>query len=141
MKTILVAVATVICLSAALVSAQMMPGGEQGKQHPGGGMMGSQPSQMMGGQMMTQQDMMRDMMGMMGQMDQVMQKMSRGMEGQMPMDRMQKMSGGMAEMSVTMKQMSEHMTKGSMDHAAMQAMQERMKNLNQMMDDLSKQVK
>jgi hypothetical protein len=51
------------------------------------------------------------------------------------------MSKGMGDMSVMMKEMSEHMAKGTMDPAAMKSMQERMKNLNQMMDGLSKQAK
>jgi len=167
MKKIFSVAVAIIGLSALVASAQMMPGGGQGQQpggggmgggqgqqpggggmgggqgqQPGGGMMGSQPSsQMMGGQTMMQQDMMRDMMGMIGQMDQAMQKMSRGMEGQVPMDRMQQMSRGMGELSVTMKEMSEHMATGTMDPTTTKAMQERIKNLNQTIDNQSKQGK
>jgi uncharacterized coiled-coil protein SlyX len=44
----------------------------------------------------------------------------------------------MGDMSVMMKEMSAQMAKGKMDPAMMDKMQERMKNMNQKMDNMEK---
>ena len=106
----------------------------------GANMMGNQQSsQMMSGQMMNQQ-MLRDMSGMMGQMNTLMSKMSGTMDRDKTMDqtRTRDMSRLMDDMSITMKEMSGQMGKGTLNSAAMKRIQDKMKTMNQTMEDLQK---
>jgi hypothetical protein len=148
MKRIVIMAAALIAFTAATAMAQMgghggMMGGHGemtgGQQHPG--MMSSQHSQQMMGQQMMHQNMMRDMTRMMSQMNQMMQTMSHTMYQERAMDHtgMQEMSQMMKEMSVTMGDMSEHMAQGTMDPALTNKMQERMKTMNQMMENIQKE--
>jgi hypothetical protein len=133
MNKILSAAAAIIGFTASAALAQM--GGHEG--------MGSRQSpQMMGGQMMGQ-DMMQDMTEMMKQMNGMMQKMSHTMEHKTVTEhaKMQDMAKIMREMAAQMHEMAAQMDKGKMDAATVKKMQEKMKAMNQSIENLQKEGK
>jgi hypothetical protein len=133
MNKILSAAVVIIGFTASAALAQM--GGHEG--------MGSQQShQMMGGQMMSQ-EMMKDMTGMMRQMNEMMQKLSHPMGHMTVTDhaKMQDMAKVMRDMAAQMNEMAAHMEKGEMDKATVKKMQERMKAMNQSIENLQKEGK
>lgn len=77
---------------------------------------------------------------MMGQMNTLMSKMSGTMDRDKTMDqtRTREMSRLMDDMSITMKEMSGQMGKGTLNSAAMKRIQDKMKTMNQTMEDLQK---
>lgn len=136
MKKILIVLSATVTLASITASAQM--GKNQGQRDKN--MMGTQQSsQIMSGQMMTQQKI-RDMSGMLGQMNSLMHNMSSTMDQDRTMDRtrIHDMSKLMDDMSITMKEMSGQMENGSVNPAEMKRIQDRMKSMNQMMDNLRK---
>ena len=133
MNKILSAAVVIIGFTASAALAQM--GGHEG--------MGSQQShQMMGGQMMGR-EMMQNMTGMMRQMNEMMQKLSHPMGHMTVMDhaKMQDMAKVMRDMAAQMSEMAAHMEKGEMDKATVKKMQEKMKAMNQSIENLQKEGK
>jgi Spy/CpxP family protein refolding chaperone len=133
MTKILSAAVVIIGFTASAALAQM--GGHEG--------MGSQQShQMIGGQMMSQ-EMTKDMAGMMKQMNEMMQKLSHPMGHMTVTDhaKMQDMAKVMRDMAAQMNEMAAHMEKGEMDKATVKKMQERMKAMNQSIENLQKEGK
>lgn len=128
--------AWVIGLAAATAFAQT---GMQQQQQPGG-MAGSQTSsQVMGGQVMSQ-EMMHEMSGMMGQLQNLMQRMSITMDQKQDMENSKKQGimRTMDGMIITMKEMFQQIGKGKIDPEVKSKMQERMKYMNKVMDGLQK---
>ncbi len=128
--------AWVIGLAAATAFAPM--GGQQ-KQQPEGMTGSRQSSQMMGGQMMSQ-EMMHDMSGMMRQMQSLMQRMSMTMDRKQVMDHSQRQDilRTLDGMIITMKEMFQQIGKGKINPELMSKMQERMKYMNKVMDGMQK---
>lgn len=142
-KVIFLIVASALIVLTATVPARAQMGGGTGggamgdRQHEGTG------SREMDNRQMMDRDMMRNMTGMMGQMNDMMQKMTNTMKDKTTMEHMKMgdMAKIMNEMSGQMREMADRMEKGNMDQATMNKMQERMKAMNQSIENLQKENK
>ena len=134
MKNLLLFTGLFVCLTAVTAFAQMGGHGGMAGHHDDSEMhhMSTQQStHMMGGHMMNMQ-MFREMSGIMSRMYHMMQNMPQNMN----MQRNKEMSSLMKEMSITMQEMSDHMAEGNMDTASAKKMEERMKAMNRIMDNM-----
>lgn len=139
MKKLLLFAGLFMYLTAVTALAQMGGHGGMAGNHDDSKMhhMSSQQStHMMGGHMMNMQ-MFREMSGIMNRMNQMMQNMPQNTN----MQRNREMSNLMKEMSIAMQEMSDNMAEGTPDTASAKKMQERMKTMNRIMDNMHEKNK